>query len=199
LWEVRGTKQISKDETRITLGLTDNEETHKIWDYHFNLEIVIRVGKQLNAELIMSNTGKEDFVITSAFHSYYHVQDVSDITIYGLEGCEYIDKVDNFTKKIQDDPLTIMEEADRIYLNTKSDCVIEDSGLSRNIRIEKSGSSSTVVWNPWIEKASQMKDLGDQDYTKFICVETTNAGTDLIALAPGEQHRLELDITVHNL
>ena len=44
-----------------------------------------------------------------------------------------------------------------------------------------------------------MKDLGDQDYAEFVCVETTNAGTDLITLAPDEQHTLELNITVESL
>ena len=44
-----------------------------------------------------------------------------------------------------------------------------------------------------------MKDLGDQDYAEFVCVETTNSGEDLIILAPDEQHTLELNITVESL
>lgn len=44
-----------------------------------------------------------------------------------------------------------------------------------------------------------MKDLGDRDYAEFVCVETTNAGEDLITVAPGEQHILELNITVDSL
>jgi glucose-6-phosphate 1-epimerase len=198
LWEVRGTKQISKDETQITLGLIDNENTHELWEHSFDLEIVISIGKELNIELTMKNKANEDVLLSAAFHSYYCVQDVSDIAIYGLEGCEYIDKVDNFTSKIEEGLIKITDETDRIYLDTKSNCFIEDPGLNRKIRIEKSGSSSTVVWNPWIEKARQMKDLGDQDYAKFVCVETTNAGTDLITLAPGEQHKLELNVTVES-
>jgi len=199
LWEVRETKYVSKDETQITLGLTDNEDTVLLWEYSFDLEIVISIGKKLDIELAMKNRANEDVLLSAAFHSYYCVQDVSDITIYGLEGCEYIDKVDNFTKRMQAGPVKITEETDRIYLDTKSICVIEDPGSNRKIRIEKSGSNSTVVWNPWTEKARQMKDLGDQDYAKFICVETTNAGTDLITLAPDEQHALELNIAVESL
>jgi len=198
VWQVRETQYFSKDETAITLGLTDNENTVLGWDYSFDLEITFRIGKKLNLELIMNNRADEDVTLSAAFHSYYCVQDLSDIAICGLEGCEYIDKVNNFAKKTQDGLLTITRETDRIYLDTKSDCVIEDLGLSRKIRIEKSGSNSTVVWNPWMEKARQMKDLGDSDYDRFVCVETTNAGTDLITLAPGEQHKLELKITVEN-
>ncbi len=199
LWQVRGTEQISIDETAITLGLTDNENTLELWDHSFDLEIMLRVGGELNAELAMRNSGKESFTISSAFHSYYNVGNIEDVTIHGLEGTAYVDKVDNFTKKIQDGLLTIAGETDRIYLDTRGDCVIEDKCLSRQIRIEKSGSSSTVVWNPWTQKARQMKDLGDHDYTKFVCVETTNAGDDLITLAPGERHKLELRVSVERI
>ena len=31
--------------------------------------------------------------------------------------------------------------------------------------------SISVVWNPWEEKAKQMSDFGDDEYTKMVCVE----------------------------
>lgn len=85
---------------------------------------------------------------------------------------------------MQDGPVRITGETDRIYLKTAGDGVIEDTGLNREIRIKKSGSNSTVVWNPWEAKTRGMKDLGDRDYTKFLCVKTTNAGDDTVMLPP---------------
>jgi glucose-6-phosphate 1-epimerase len=41
-----------------------------------------------------------------------------------------------------------------------------------------------------------MSDLPDDGYRNFVCVETTNAGMDIITLAPGEQHKLCLEIAV---
>ena len=35
-------------------------------------------------------------------------------------------------------------------------CVIDDPGNQRKIRIAKEGSNSTVVWNPWSDKAKAM-------------------------------------------
>ncbi len=99
VWRVRETQYFSKDETAITLGLTDNENTVLLWDHSFDLEIAISIGKKLNIELIMNNRADEDVTLSAALHSYYSVQDLSDIAIRGLEGCEYIDKVDNFAKK----------------------------------------------------------------------------------------------------
>jgi len=199
LWEVRDTQHISTDETEITLVLNESEETHKLWDYSFNLELRICVGAELNAILAMANCGDETFAVTSAFHSYYYVGNISQVKVHGLEDTDYIDKLDNFTKKRQNGPLTITGETDRIYIDTETECVIEDLELNRNIRISKSGSESTVVWNPWGEKAQKMGDLPDDGYRNFVCVETTNAGPDIFALAPGGRHELGLQIAVESV
>ena len=199
VWEVRGTRQISANKTQITLGFGDNEKTRALWDYSFDLEIAICIGKELNAELVMTNTGNYEFTITSAFHSYYHVGDINDVKIHGLNNTSYIDKVDNFTTKIQKGPITIWDETDRIYIDSNSDCIIEDRNLAREIRISKYGSNSTVVWNPWSEKARQMNDLGDEDYTGFVCVETANAGDDLITISPNKNHKLSMNVSVSGI
>ena len=65
-----------------------------------------------------------------------------------------------------------------------------DPGLNRVIWIDKSGSESTVVWNPWIEKSRRMADFGDDEYHTMVCVETTNAAEDAVTLAPGEMGAL---------
>lgn len=194
-WDVRGT-EIDGGGSRIRLGLNDNQYTRSLWPHAFDLGFIITVGKQLHLDLIAKNTGEEDFTITQAFHSYYHVSEINKIYIQGLEGCNYIDKVDNFQKKSQRGPLEITGETDRVYVDTTSDCLIHDPGLKRKIRIRKEGSKSTVIWNPWIAKAHQMKDLGDQDYKRFVCVETTNAGEDLITLGPDSEHILRADISI---
>lgn len=199
LWDVRATKRISEAETQITLGLSDNENTREIWDYRFDLELSVNIGIELNTQLTMTNSGNQEFTVTSAFHSYYQVGNVNDVTISGLEGANYIDKVNNFIKKTQEGSIRITSETDRIYLDTTSDCVIDDPVLKRKIRIHKSDSNSTVIWNPWSYKAQQMKDLGDQDYLNFVCVETTNAGEDIISISPGKQHKLEMRVEIEAL
>jgi len=62
---------------------------------------------------------------------------------------------------------------------------ILDPSLSRRIRIEKTGSASTVVWNPWGIKAQQMPDFGNEEYKQMICVESGNVANNKVTLAPG--------------
>ncbi|MGB7291945.1 MAG: D-hexose-6-phosphate mutarotase [Thermodesulfobacteriota bacterium] len=194
-WDVRGT-EVDGEASRIRLGLSDNQYTRLLWPHAFDLEFIVTVGKELHLDLIAENAGEEDFTISQAFHSYYHISEINKIFVQGLEGGNYIDKVDSFKEKYQVGGVRLIEETDRIYLDTANDSVIHDPGLKRRIRIRKEGSRSTVIWNPWIVKARQMKDLGDQDYKRFVCVETTNAGEDLITVAPGSEHILRANIGI---
>jgi len=51
--------------------------------------------------------------------------------------------------------------------------------------VGKSGSATTVVWNPWVAKAKAMPDFGDDEWTGMLCVETANAMDGAVTLAPG--------------
>jgi D-hexose-6-phosphate mutarotase len=149
--------------------------------------------------LVTQNNGKESFVLGEALHTYFHISDVAQMTIRGLENCEYLDKVGEPARRTQQGGIVIESEVDRVYVNTDKDCVIEDKGLKRAIRIAKTGSHSTVVWNPWTEKANKMGDFGDSGYRGMVCVESANAFDNLVTVKPGETHRLAVEYSVEAL
>ena len=95
--------------------------------------------------------------------------------------------------------IVIESEVDRVYINTAADCVIEDKGLKRAIRIAKQGSMSTVVWNPWTEKADKMGDFGENGHRGMVCVESGNAMENVVTLNPGETHKLVAVYSVEKL
>jgi glucose-6-phosphate 1-epimerase len=190
MWQVMGASVGPGDATEIRLGMTDSEASLALWPHAFDLEIVISVGARLQIELITRNPGSRPFVCGGALHTYYAVGDARQVAIHGLDGRDYLDKVEGFKRKHQQGPVTIAGETDRIYLDTDAACVIDDLALERRIRVAKAGSRTTVVWNPWVEKASQIADLGDEEYLSMVCVETTNADTDVATVAPGGEHRL---------
>jgi D-hexose-6-phosphate mutarotase len=146
----------------------------------------------LKIDLVTSNTGGMPITIGEVLHTYFEVGDVREIAIHGLDGCEYLDEVDGDKRKEQSGPVMFNAETDRVYFNTGADCVIDDPGLGRRIRICKSGSRSTVVWNPWNEKAAKMGDLGDEGHLHMVCVESANAAENLVTISPGSEHHLQV-------
>jgi D-hexose-6-phosphate mutarotase len=81
-------------------------------------------------------------------------------------------------------------ELGRIYVNTKATCVIEDPQLKRRIYIEKSGSLSTAVWNPWAATAAKMDDLGADGWRDMVCVESANAAGNPVTVSSHSSHTL---------
>ncbi len=198
LWEVRGTESLDAA-TRIVLGITDDEETRALWPHRFDLEIAVTVGAELRVDLTARNTDDEAWSCTGALHSYFAVGDVEQVCVLGLDGCRYLNKVEEFAEQRQRGPITVASEVDRIYTETTAECTIEDPVLGRRIRVAKEGSHTTVVWNPWVDKSARMEDFGDEEYHGMLCVETANAGEDVVTLEPGEAHRLTAVISAEAL
>jgi glucose-6-phosphate 1-epimerase len=190
MWSVVETRTLGNGETRLVFRLVQDENTRDMWPYATPLECRITVGKTLDIDLVTSNTGNVPVVIGDALHTYFNVADVRQVSIYGLEGCPYLDKLDSFKRKQQSGAVKIDQEVDRIYLESEQDCIIEDPGFARRIKISKRGSHSTVVWNPWAKTAASMGDLGENGYLNMVCVETANAAYDIVTIAPGDEHHL---------
>lgn len=169
------------------------------------LMLDVTLGATLDLALTTRNGGETAVEITQALHTYLRVGDVATIRIDGLDGCDFIDKVEAATRDAggggatasrQAGPVMIAGEVDRIYVGTRATVAVSDPALGRRIAVAKDGSASTVVWNPWIDKAARLGDLGPDGHRAFVCVETANAGTDRCTIAPGESHVLRAAIAV---
>ena len=197
-WEVTGSESLANGSTKVILGMVDSDETRKIWPHTFKLSIEITVGDSLKLALVTRNSGDERITISQALHTYFYVGDISKVQVLGLDGIDYLDKVDGFAEKTQSGPVTINGEVDRIYKGVTGELVIEDESLGRKIRIASSGCSTAVVWNPWSEIAASMGDLDDDDYKKMICVETANAGPETVEIAADSEYRLEAEYIIES-
>jgi glucose-6-phosphate 1-epimerase len=180
----------------LRLGISDDPATRAIWDFAFDLELLVTVGHSLSLALITRNTGAVPFSITQALHTYFCTGDIAQTSVTGLDGCTYLDKVQNQTMGQQFGAVRFAGEIDRVYLNTQSDCLIKDDRSGRTVRIAKTGSASTVVWNPWHAKEKTFTDMASGEYQQMLCVETCNAGPDQITLAPGSQHALSACVSL---
>mgnify|MGYP001825831498 CR=1 FL=1 len=197
-WEMLASESLDDGSTKVVLGLADSDESRNIWPHPFRLSIEITVGDSLKVALCTHNTGDENITISQALHTYFYVGDIARVQVLGLDGTEYLDKVDGFAQKTQSGVVTIGGEVDRIYKGVSGDLLIDDASLGRKIRIASRGCSTAVVWNPWAEIAASMADLDDDDYTRMICVETANAGPETVEIAAGDQYCLEAEYTIES-
>ncbi|NQW99705.1 hypothetical protein HQ447_03530, partial [bacterium] len=146
----------------------------------------VTVADRLSMELGIRNTAGQDTVFETCLHTYFQVSEIHAVSITGLAGVRYLDKVAAGETTEGSAPIQITGEVDRVYLDTAATVEIADSGFGRRIRVEKSGSASTVVWNPWIEKSIRMPDFGEREYLQMLCVESGNVAQNQITLAAGE-------------
>lgn len=186
----------SEEVTELTFELTDSEVSREIWDWQFRLRLCATIGSVLTVALTTENNDQKPMPLTQALHSYFTVSDIVNLAVSGLENTDYLDQVGETQRKTQVGSITFEGEVDRDYLDTQSECVIHDSGFKRQIHIAKEGSNSTVVWNPWIDKAARMADFGDDEYRTMVCVETTNATEfDTVLLQSGAVHTLSATLS----
>lgn len=196
-WNVVATQATANGDIIVTLGLVDTPETQSVWPYSFVLNQEIVISDSLNLSLITRNTGNKRFSITQAFHTYFKIGHIAQVKVFGLEGCDYIDKVGGGSaQKQQSGAVTIESEVDRIYLDVNEPLTIDDSALNRRIQITSQGSKTAVVWNPWEKISKEMADLEGADYQRLLCVETTNAANNVIEVAPGDECRLTANYRV---
>jgi glucose-6-phosphate 1-epimerase len=164
----------------------------------FNVDYIVTVSDLLALELVVTNLSKDDtLTFENCFHTYFEVGDISSVSISGLKGVKYLDKVADFAEKTEtSDAIKISSEVDRVYLKTAAPIEIRDGKLNRKILVEKTGSNSTVVWNPWTTKAQQMPDFANDEYQRMLCVESGNVGPQAIKLAPGATSNLKVNLSV---
>jgi D-hexose-6-phosphate mutarotase len=86
--------------------------------------------------------------------------------------------------------VALASQTDNVSMNTKNAGDLIDSRMERRLRLKKSNSLTTVVWNPWREGAAGMKDLGDGEWTQSLCVEASDILGAAINLEPGAVHKM---------
>ena len=185
-WDLKEIIPASDGTTVLKFELPDSAEASL--NTKFTAQYIVTVGSTLGMELVVTNeSADQDFTFEACLHAYFLVGDINSVSVTGLKGLPYLDKCENYARKIQTaEHVKISQETDQVYLDSGNLIEIHDSGLGRRIRIETTGINSTVLWNPWIAKAQQMPDFGNDEYLKMICVEPGNVADNRVTLPAGK-------------
>jgi glucose-6-phosphate 1-epimerase len=194
-WEVRKVRRLDRTvEVEFALGPTEMSRSMGYDDFLLTLDI--SVGKELETRLTVQNSGRSVFSFELAFHNYFSVVDVHEAAVSGLEQAAYIDKTDAMKEKSATGvPIRFTGPTDRVYLDVAAGSIIQDGTQRREIRIVKTNSRNTVVWNP----GKALPDLGEWDWHEMVCVETANVGANARTLAAGESFTMGQRISVRSL
>jgi len=194
-WELHETCALPQGGATLRFNLPETNAS-AMWPA-FMANYVVTVTDKLMVELIVTNCSRnEPFSFENCLHTYFHVGDVTQSTVRGLKGANYLDKVESYAPKTESaDAIAINGEVDRVFLDTTCAVEIHDRSLHRRIRIDKSGSHSTILWNPGAAKAQQMPDFGNDEYKQMVCVESGNVGRNKVVLAPGRSSLLRVTIS----
>ena len=182
--------------TRIEFVLEQfQQQPHSLFPYPFSARLTFLMSNSLSVHLQLTNTGSESLPLTWALHSYHPVASITSTRVTGLDNCEYLDNTCGLARKQQSGDVVFNGELDRAYINAgNKQSIISASPDNTSIAIETSGCSSAVVWNPGLEKAAAMQDMGAENYQKFVCVERGNVFDNEVMLLPNKTHLASLHI-----
>lgn len=163
--------------------LQDTPATGAIWPQAFAFTFTVRVGgPTLELTCGVRNTGERAFTFTGALHSYLRVGTLELVSVEGLGGVTFRDKVAGGVTATQPSgSMRIKGETDRVYLNAPDR--IEVHEFRRGMVVEKVGFPDIVLWNPG-DKGAKIADLEPGGHRHMLCVEAAAVGTP-IHLDPG--------------
>ena len=186
--------QIEGSSAVLRLSLNSQEQPIADWPYQAKISCEIRLDERLQITLSNHNLGQTPLAISQALHSYFAVSDIRQVAVQGLDGCRYIETLEDWQMRQQQGALRFAGETDRIYLDVPNTLRLEDAGWQRTICLEATGSRSAVLWNPWIDKAQRLSDFAADAWQRMLCIETANIWDDCLELAPGASHSLHLSL-----
>jgi len=184
---------LAGEDLHLTFTLAPTAMSRELGYDNFRLAYRLIIGRTLTMQLAVANDAATPLVFEEALHTYYSVVDVHEVTVTGLEPTPFIDKTDNMREKpAAHAPLAFTGPTDRVYQNTAATCVLHDVAGRRRITVAKTNSDTTVVFNPW----KAMPDMSADEWHEMLCVETVNAATNTVTLAPGKTHTMQALISV---
>jgi glucose-6-phosphate 1-epimerase len=205
LWDVAASTA-QEQATTITLTIGVDPDPDHPWPFHVSAQLTVSLGERLTVQLAMQNDDDARVAFTGALHTYVRVGDIGGCALEGLERVAFEDVVvrkdepppEGPTSSVVYQPGSVVvdREIDRIYRAHRGEVRVVDQSLGRIVHVSKSGSASTVVWNPWIEKSARLGDMPEGGYRQMVCIEAANTHRDVVRLSLGRSHRLSTTLLV---
>ena len=187
-WELE-LDEPARTRLRFRYGTTGDQPA---FPYRAQVDMIVEVGATLTQRLVTHNLDNRALTVSQALHTYLPVHALASVEVTGLAGSPYLDKLTG-DRANWPDGFRFDREIDRIVVDNDRPIRLTD-GPDRAILLERTGSRSLIVWNPWIEKSHRLSNFRDDDYTRMVCLETANVDRDARTVEPGGQYELSLTL-----
>jgi glucose-6-phosphate 1-epimerase len=197
-WHVEQVELADNGRVEVTFLLVSDDDTLALWPHAFEARLVCALGTTLNLSLVVKNVDDAPFEMEGALHTYLTVSDVEQVKLTGLEGTRFFDKVAGVERSHGREPL-VFSRRDRQCLSWH-----EAGGRHRGpgprsapSASRRAARQSTVVWNPWLVKATAMADLGGDVWRNPSSVSRPpTCAPHAVPLSPGATHTLSTRISI---
>ena len=190
-WSLVSAEVLKNGAARLLLQLDGEASVCDLWPHAFAFRLEVTVGSELKLAMTVENRGSEAAPLAFAFHTYFAVPNVAQVSVAGLEGMTFIDKMDNFTRKQQQGEVTISAVTDRIYLDVPARQTLKSA--EGQVEIE-SDASCAVIWNAWSNDIN-IADLGAGNHVGYICVERCDVADRAVNLSSGSKYRTSMTLS----
>jgi glucose-6-phosphate 1-epimerase len=176
---------------RYELNLTLSNSNHWPHKVLIQLDVVAKL-KSITFSLMVKNLGEIDFVWTGGFHPYLKIDNLLNIKIDGLMGCELENKYKPEQTYHSEKYISFDESPCESLFLSNSNLVIHDD--KKIFHFSSKGFSEWMIWNPGKTGVKDFLDIPADDWYKFMCVEPVNAKQAKLIKAGGQ---FIGDFTVH--
>ena len=198
---------IQDSSVSVTFSLTDCPVTLSIWPHKFKLEYTVTLSsEQLICNLRVKNMDTTAFHVHTLLHTYIKIPSIVGTQVTGFKDRSYVDKVRKSSVFVDTRGVACIDcEVDRVMtgfaesmlpdtvigmcadevgprcVTVTASAFLQDSNTEVIVTVPH----DVVFWNPWIDKAAALVDLGDDDYKNFVCIEPGTT-TDWVCVPPGD-------------
>jgi len=185
----------SENATELRLGLPEPLQTNSGDIIPLDAELLIRLNKTLQIDLITRNPSDRPYPLEHCFHAYFKVGDVTRIQILGLDGTEVQDNRTSGQKRsIQSGAVMLNGPAARIYRPFPPEVHIDDPVLNRTITLSSPEATQLVLWNAGPRREENGRPTGEDEWSTQLALEPLRGLEAKQMLQPGGEARISLTI-----
>lgn len=185
-WQLAGADELMNHTVRLRFTCASTPEDLAQFAWPFTAELDIYFSDQILMALRITNHGESPMPLSFAFHSYFRVADVAEVSVAELAGKRYLDNTDRLQEKVELGPLCFSGEVDRVYPGVGGVQTMMLGG--KQLHVDGYHTDTAILWNPGAELAAGMADVGEH-FRDYVCLERGMAFDDEVRVPAGSSYR----------